>query len=94
MPRPLFLCGYLSKRTTILLDDDVYERLVNESLRKYGTTKAMSKVANELLKRTLEGQAKVLDLISSKKIAKTSNKEFESLRRELSSNFAKAPNEN
>jgi predicted CopG family antitoxin len=77
----------MSKRTTILLDDDVYEKLVNESMRKYRTTKAMSKVANELLKRALKGQTKVLELISSKKIAKTSNKEFESFRRELSRRF-------
>lgn len=77
----------MSKRTTILLDDDVYEKLVNESLRKYRTTKAMSKVANEMLKRALKGQTKVLELISSKKIAKTSNKEFESFRRELSKRF-------
>jgi hypothetical protein len=69
------------------LDDDVYEKLVNESLRKYRTTKAMSKVANEMLKRALKGQTKVLELISSKKIAKTSNKEFESFRRELSKRF-------
>lgn len=77
----------MSKRTTILLDDDVYEKLVNESLRKYRTTKAMSKVANEMLKRALKGQTKLLELISSKKIAKTSNKEFESFRRELSKRF-------
>lgn len=77
----------MSKRTTILLEDDVYEKLVNESLRKYRTTKAMSKVANELLKRALKGETKVLELISSKKIAKTSNKEFESFRRELSRRF-------
>jgi predicted CopG family antitoxin len=77
----------MSKRTTILLDDDVYEKLVNESMRKYRTTKAMSKVANELLKRALKGQTKGLELISSKKITKTSNKEFESFRRELSRRF-------
>ncbi|MGA2462154.1 MAG: hypothetical protein ABSF82_12115 [Candidatus Bathyarchaeia archaeon] len=77
----------MSKRTTILLDDDVYEKLVNESMRKYRTTKAMSKVANELLKRALKSQTKVLELISSKKIAKTTNKEFESFRRELSRRF-------
>ena len=77
----------MSKRTTILLDNDVYEKLVNESMRRYRTTRAMSKVANELLKRALKGQTKVLELISSKKIAKTTNKEFESFRRELSRRF-------
>ncbi len=58
----------MSKRTTIQLDDDVYEKLVTESLRKYGTAKAMSKVANELLKRALRGQAKVLESISLQKL--------------------------
>lgn len=77
----------MSKRTTILLDDDVYEKLVNESLRKYKTTKGMSKVANELLKQALKGQTKVLELVFSKKIAKTSHKEFEAFRRELSRRF-------
>jgi len=73
----------MSKRTTILLDDDIYEKLVRESLRRYKTTKAMSKVANELLKRALKGEAKILDLVFSEKIAKTTAREFEASRREL-----------
>lgn len=77
----------MSRRTTILLDDDIYERLVSESMRKYRTTKAMSKVANELLKRALKGEANVLDLVFSEKLAKTSVKEFETFRRELSKRF-------
>lgn len=77
----------MSRRTTILLDDDIYEKLVTESLRRYKTTKAISKVANELLKRALKGEAKVLDLIFSEKLAKTSAKEFDSFRRELSKRF-------
>ncbi len=47
----------------------------------------MTKVANEMLKRALKGQTKVLELISTKNIAKTTNKEFESFRRELSKRF-------
>ena len=74
----------MSRRTTILLDDDIYEKLVNESLRRYKTTKAMSKVANELLKRGLKGETKILDLIFSEKLAKTTTREFEIFRRELS----------
>ena len=38
----------MSRRTTIILDDDIYEKLVNESMRRYRTTKAMSR---ELSKR-------------------------------------------
>jgi predicted CopG family antitoxin len=77
----------MSRRTTILLDDDIYQRLVNESMRRYKTTKAMSKVANELLKKALKGEAKVLDLVFSEKLAKTNAKEFETFRRELSKRF-------
>jgi len=77
----------MSRRTTILLDDDIYEKLVRESLRRYKTTKAMSKVANELLKRALKGETKILDLVFSEKLAKTSAREFEAFRRELSSRF-------
>lgn len=77
----------MSRRTTILLDDDIYQGLVNESIRRYKTTKAMSKVANELLKKALKREARVLDLILSEKLVKTSAKEFESFRRELSNRF-------
>lgn len=77
----------MSRRTTILLDDDIYEKLVNESLRRYKTTKAMSRVTNELLKRALKGEAKVLDLVFSEKLAKTSTREFEAVRRDLSKRF-------
>jgi len=56
-------------------------------MRKYRTTKAMSRVANELLKRALKGEANVLDLVFSEKLARTNVKEFEVFRRELSKRF-------
>ena len=74
----------MSKRTTIMLDEDVYKRLVEESLRRHKTTKAMSRVINELLKGALKNEADILNLIFSEKITKTSAKEFEEFRRELS----------
>jgi len=74
----------MSRRTTILLDEDVYKRLVDESLRRYKTTRAMSKVVNELLKTAFKGEVNILNLISLKKVAKTSAKEFEEFRRQLS----------
>lgn len=43
------------KRTTVMLDDDIYLMLVEISLKKYGTVKAVSKVLNELLKEALKG---------------------------------------
>lgn len=74
----------MSKRTTILLDEDLYRRLAEESLKRYKTTKAISKVINELLKTALKGEANILNLIFSEKVAKTSAKEFEEFRRDLS----------
>jgi len=74
----------MSRRTTILLDETVYRRLVQESVRRYGSTKALSKVANELLKKAIKGEADILNLIRYEKIAKTTTKEFEEFRRELS----------
>ena len=74
----------MSKRTTIMLNEDLYKKLIEESLRRYKTTKAVSKVVNELLRRALKGEAEILNLILSEKIAKTSAKEFEEFRRDLS----------
>jgi len=74
----------MSRRTTILLEEDIYGRLAEESLRRYRTTRAISKVINELLRKALKGEANVLDLIFSEKITKTSAKEFEEFRREIS----------
>jgi predicted CopG family antitoxin len=74
----------MPRRTTILLDDDIYKMLIEESLKRYNTTKAISKVINELLKESLKNKINILDLIFSKKIVKMSAKEFEKFRRELS----------
>ena len=72
------------KRTTVLLDDDVYERLVEESVRRYGTVRALSRVLNELLRESLSGRRELLRLIYSEKVARVSLEEFEEFRRELS----------
>jgi len=74
----------MSKRTTLLLEDEVYEKLVEESLRRYGTVRAVSKVLNELLKESFKGREEIIRLIYSEKIAKTTAKEFEEFREDLS----------
>lgn len=74
----------MPKRTSVLLDESVYEKLVEESLKRYGTVRAISKVLNELLKDALKGEKEIMRLIYSEKVAKTSAKEFEEFRRELS----------
>jgi len=72
----------MSRRTTVLLDEDIYEKLVKESLARYGTAKSISKVLNEMLRKSLRGN--ILHLIYSEKVAGTTAKEFEEFRRELS----------
>ena len=75
------------ERTTILLDDDVYEGVVRESIRRYGTAKAISKVVNELLRRALGARRELLELIYSEKVRELSQEEFEEFRRGLSGRF-------
>lgn len=74
----------MPRRTTILLDEDVYRRLIEESLKRHGTTKALSEVINEMLRRAFRDEKELLSLIFSDKVAKTTAKEFEAFRRELS----------
>ena len=74
----------MPRRTTILLDEAIYEKLVKESLTKYGTARAISKVLNELLKESFGNRQNILRLIYAEKVAKTTTKEFEKFRRELS----------
>ena len=90
-PRKMPVCigVYMVKRTTILLDDDVYRALVDESIRRYGSTKALSKVLNEELRKSLRAREKLLKLIYSEKLADVSEEEFEKFRRELSGRLEK-----
>jgi len=71
------------KRTTILLDDDVYEMLVRESIKRYGTTRALSKVLNEIVRKAMASRQELLELIYSDKIVNVSEEEFSKFRREL-----------
>lgn len=79
----------MPRRTTIILDDDVYESLVRESVRKYGTARAISKVVNELIRERLEASQELLGLIYSSKLAWTDQEDFEKERRELSARMEK-----
>ncbi len=78
----------MPKRTTVILDDDVYEKLVRESIRRYGTTRALSRVLNELLRESLSGREELIELLYSEKIASISEEDFYKFRRELSRRFA------
>ncbi|RLE86688.1 MAG: hypothetical protein DRJ49_07470, partial [Thermoprotei archaeon] len=37
-------------KTTIILEDDLYKELVKEALERYGTTRKLSKLINEMLR--------------------------------------------
>jgi ribosomal protein L7Ae-like RNA K-turn-binding protein len=37
-------------KTTIILDDELYKKLVQEALEKYGSTRKLSQLINEKLK--------------------------------------------
>jgi len=77
----------MPKRTTVILDDDVYEMLVRESIRRYGTTRALSKVLNELLRERANPMKELMQLIYSEKLVWINQAEVEKLRKELSKRF-------
>jgi len=77
----------MPKRTTVILDDDVYEMLVRESIRRYGTTRALSKVLNELLRERANPTKELMQLIYSEKLVWIDQTEVEKLRKELSKRF-------
>ncbi|MCY0859941.1 MAG: hypothetical protein OWQ54_05870 [Sulfolobaceae archaeon] len=47
------------RKTVITFDDDVYEAIVSLSVKKYGNTKNISKVVNELLRKELLSRGKI-----------------------------------
>jgi predicted CopG family antitoxin len=77
----------MPKRTTLILDDDVYRKLVEESVKRYGTVRALSKVVNELLRERFPSREDLIKLIHSDKITWISTEDFERFRRELSERF-------
>ncbi len=77
----------MPKRTTVILDDDVYEMLVRESVRRYGTTRALSRVLNEMLRGRAESVGELVQLVYSEKLVRVSQARVERLRRELSRRF-------
>ncbi len=49
-------------KTTINLDTEVYRELVEEAVRRYGTTKTLSRVINEKLKKKIhEKEGSIVD---------------------------------
>lgn len=46
-------------KTTIILEDDLYKELVREALEKYGTTRKLSKLINEKLRKTIYNEMEI-----------------------------------
>lgn len=74
----------MDRRTTVLLEKDVYDALVKESLEEYNSSKAISKVINKIVKKSLTNKDRLRRLIHSKPVAKITNEEFEKFRHGLS----------
>jgi predicted CopG family antitoxin len=47
-------------KTTINLDTEVYRELVNEAVKRYGSTKTLSKLINEKLKSGRKGNVDII----------------------------------
>ncbi|MEZ0318512.1 MAG: hypothetical protein ABWK05_00760 [Pyrobaculum sp.] len=74
----------MPKRTTIILDDDVYDAVVRESVRRYGTAKAMSKVINEMLRKGLSAEGELLSLLYGEMYVELDEEEFNKWRKSFS----------
>ncbi|MBI2445861.1 hypothetical protein HYV43_05735 [Candidatus Micrarchaeota archaeon] len=46
-------------RTTVILEDEVYEKLVQQAVRRYGTAKSLSKLLNVLLRQSMQQDEKI-----------------------------------
>ncbi len=41
-------------KTTVIIEDELYQKLVNEAVRIYGNTKNISKLLNDILRKELK----------------------------------------
>jgi len=83
----------LARKTTIMLDDDIYIKLVNISIKKYGSARHLSKVINDLLSEVLRRPKSKIpmdelrELLSGPSLAEVTPEEFEEFRKDLSKRF-------
>ncbi|BFH74225.1 hypothetical protein SJAV_21690 [Sulfurisphaera javensis] len=78
------------KKTLVRLDDEIYEELVNLSIKKYGNTKHISDVLNEILRKTMRKEkrrrVKMSVSVTLENGEKLSPEEIERLANEVFSN--------
>jgi hypothetical protein len=82
---------FMPKRITVIIQDDTYAKLVQESIQRFGSPRAISKVIDALVRENKDAkrhaQKDIVRLLHSKKVAKVSQKELERDRHELSMSF-------
>lgn len=85
-------------KTTINLEDDVYKKLVKEAVEKYGTTRTLSKLINEKLRRAepmevKKERSKSIDIVEKTagmwKIKETGSEYVRRLRKESERRFTR-----
>jgi len=81
----------MPKRTTIVIQDDTYSKLVQESIQRFGNARAISKVIDTMVKENKDAKKQaekdIVRLLHSKKVAKVTQKELEWDRHEMSKSF-------
>jgi hypothetical protein len=78
------------RRTTLVLEGSTFDKLMEESLRRYGTSRSVSKVVDTLVEESIGSKEQsILKLLYSKKVAKTTSRELEKERIRLSERFEK-----
>jgi hypothetical protein len=64
-------------KTTIMLDDQIYKQLIDESVRRFGSTKRLSYLINQKLRGRAERKARATKRLTVRLGRKISEKELE-----------------
>jgi hypothetical protein len=80
------------RKTTLVLEDTTYAKLLQESIRRFGTPRAVSKVVDSMVEESIASDWRkkdhgMLELLYSRKVAKVTSKQFELGRAEISRKF-------
>ena len=82
----------MPKRTTVVIKDDTYAKLVQESIQRFGNARAISRVIDAIVgeassTKRKEAERKLAKVLHEKKVATVTQKELEDDRHKLSLQF-------